>query len=80
MQENAKMKTITCDRCGKEIPYLSPYMNALKQRVVPPRVMMAVWDALSQTTKEVDLCDVCQQKVYEYIYCYKDSESTKASD
>ena len=21
------MKTIKCDRCGKEIPYVPPYMN-----------------------------------------------------
>lgn len=80
MQENVNMKITTCDRCGKEIPYLPPYMNALKQGIVPPRVIMTVWDTLSQTTKEVDLCDACQQLVYEYIYCYKDSEPSKASD
>lgn len=64
------MKTIKCDRCGKDIPYVPPYMNAYKDGVIPPTIMMTVWEPLSQKTREVDLCDDCQRAVYNYIFDY----------
>lgn len=64
------MKTIKCDRCGKEIPYVPPYMNAVKNSIIPPTIMMTVWEPLSQKIREVDLCDDCQLAVYSYIFDY----------
>lgn len=62
------MKTIKCDRCGKDIPYVSPYMNAVKNGIIPPTVIMTVWEPLNQKTREVDLCENCQKAVYSYIF------------
>lgn len=64
------MKTIKCDRCGKDIPYVPPFMNAAKQGVLPPVLMMTVWEPLAQKSREVDLCDDCKLDVYGYIFCY----------
>lgn len=69
------MKTINCDRCGKEIPYVPPYVNIAQQGIIPPKIIMTIWDAQNQKTREVDLCDDCQQKVYEFIFGYRDSGS-----
>jgi len=64
------MKTIKCDRCGKEIPYTPPYMNAATQQgVVPPQLMITIWNNLaSPPMREVDLCSVCKLEVYDFIF------------
>ena len=64
------MKTIKCDRCGRDIPYVPPYINACKNSIIPPTIMMTVWEPLHQKTREVDLCDDCQRAVYNYIFDY----------
>lgn len=64
------MKTIKCDRCGKEIPYVPPFMNAAKGGILPPVLIMTVWEPLAQKSREVDLCDDCQRAVYNYIFGY----------
>lgn len=64
------MKTIKCDRCGKDIPYVPPFMNVAQQGVIRPKVIMTIWDAQSQKTSEVDLCDDCQRAVYSYVFDY----------
>jgi len=64
------MKTIKCDRCGKDIPYVPPFMNVAKQGVVYPKIMVTAWNTLSQNINEVDLCDSCQNAVYNYIFDY----------
>ena len=64
------MKTIKCDRCGKEIPYMLPSMNAAKEGVLPPVLLMSVWEPLAQKPREVDLCHDCQMAVYDYIFEY----------
>lgn len=64
------MKTIKCDRCGKDIPYVPPFMNVTQQSVICPKVMVTTWDTLSQNINEVDLCDSCQKAVYDYIFDY----------
>lgn len=64
------MKTIKCDRCGKKIPYVPPFMNAVKQGLLPPVLIMTVWEPLAQKSREVDLCDDCQRAVYGYIFDY----------
>ena len=70
------MKTIKCDRCGKDIPYVPPYMNAYKDGIIPPTIMMTVWEPLSQKTREVDLCDDCRLAVYGYIFGYNHGDDT----
>lgn len=64
------MKTIKCDRCGKNIPYIPPYMNVAKDGIVPPTIMMTVWEPNTQRLREVDLCNECQMAVYDYIFDY----------
>ena len=65
------MKTIKCDRCSKEIPYVPPYMNVAKQGVVYPKIIMSIWDPLTQSAREVDLCNECERNVYNYIFDYE---------
>lgn len=62
------MKTIKCDRCGKDIPYVPPYMNAVHNGIIPPDIMMVVWEPLSQNTRSVDLCSECKTAVYNFIF------------
>lgn len=62
------MKTIKCDRCGKEIPYVPPYMNVAQQGGIQPKIIMNIWDSQFQKLEEVDLCDSCQDAVYGYIF------------
>jgi hypothetical protein len=62
------MKTIKCDRCGKDIPYVPSYMNCAKKGIVPPKITAFVWEPISYTTREVDLCEECQNAVYGYIF------------
>lgn len=62
------MKTIKCDRCGKDIPDVPSYMNIVRQGVIKPTVMMTIWDNAKQIARAVDLCDDCQKAVYEYIF------------
>ena len=62
------MKTIKCDRCGKDIPDIPPYMNVVRQGIIKPTVVVTLWGYLGQMTKAVDLCDDCQKAVYEYIF------------
>ena len=62
------MKIIKCDRCGKDIPDVPPYMNVVKQGIIKPTVMMIILDNVKQMTRAVDLCDDCQKAVYEYIF------------
>ena len=64
------MKTIKCDRCGKDIPYVPSFMNVAKEGVIFPKIIIATWNALSQNINEVDLCDDCQRDVYAYIFDY----------
>ena len=64
------MKTIKCDRCGKDIPYRPPYMNCATQDAITPKMTMIAWEPISQTTREVDLCEECQKAVYDYIFDY----------
>lgn len=65
------MKTINCDRCGKEIPYVPPYMNAYKDGKLPSSIMVTLWDQFNQRLREVDLCEECKQKVQDYIFNYR---------
>ena len=62
------MRTIKCDRCGKDIPDIPPYMNVTRQGVIKPTVMMTIWDNVKQMARAVDLCDDCQKVVYDYIF------------
>lgn len=62
------MKTIKCDRCGKDIPCVPPYMNCAQQSIIFPSIMMTVYDPISQSVREVDLCDDCQKAVYSYAF------------
>ena len=64
------MKTIKCDRCGKDIPYVPPYVNVAQQGIITPTIIMTVWEPLSQRVMNVDLCDNCQKAVYDYIFDY----------
>ena len=43
-------------------------MNAVKNGIIPPTVIMTVWEPLNQKTREVDLCDNCQKAVYSFIF------------
>ena len=69
------MKTIKCDRCGKEIPYVPSFMNVAKEGLIFPKIMITTWDALSQKLNEIDLCDSCQQDVYTCIFDYTNKDS-----
>ena len=62
------MKTIKCDRCGKDIPDIPPYMNVIRQGIIKPTVVVTLWGYHGQMTRVVDLCDDCQEAVYEYIF------------
>ena len=64
------MKTTKCDRCGKDIPYVPSYMNVAKQGVVYPKIIMSIYDPLTQSAREVDLCNKCEYDVYNYIFDY----------
>lgn len=65
------MKTIKCDRCGKDIPYVPSFMNAAQQGIIPPKFIMTIWDGQNMKAREVDLCDDCQKVVYDYIFDYR---------
>lgn len=66
------MKIIKCDRCGKDIPYVPPYMNVYKKDgTLPSGLMVSFWDQLNQQIKEVDLCEDCKQKTQDFIFNYK---------
>ena len=62
------MKTVKCDRCGKDIPRFIPFLNAASGMIPTPVVMITVWNNNSQTLNEVDLCDDCKKAVYDYIF------------
>ena len=64
------MKTIKCDRCGKNIPYVPSYMNCAQQGIILPNIMVTMYDPTAQRAREVDLCDDCQKAVYDYIFKY----------
>lgn len=64
------MKSIKCDRCGKDIPYVPPYMNCTIQDVINPIIMISAFDPVSSLAREVDLCSECQKAVYDYIFDY----------
>lgn len=68
------MKAITCDRCGKEIPYVPSYMNVAQYGVIRPKIIMNIWNAQNQKISEVDLCDRCQLAVYDYIFEYNSKD------
>ena len=72
------MKTIKCDRCGSSIPYIPPYMNAVKNGCCyTTNMMVAVWDSMSQQVQQVDLCDKCSKAVYDFIFQCNNGESNK---
>ena len=62
------MKTIKCDRCGEDIPYIPPYINIAREGYIPPQISVTTWDGMSQTLNEVDLCDKCKKAVYNFIF------------
>lgn len=64
------MKTIKCDRCGKDIPYVPPFANATVQKNFSKSIMITLWDGLQCKLREVDLCDDCKSDVYDYIFDY----------
>lgn len=75
------MKTIICDRCGKEIPYKPPYMNCCsKDGEIPSGISVYFWDMFDTQLREVDLCETCKNAIQEFIFNYKYSEPAKASD
>ena len=65
------MKTIKCDRCGADIPYIPPYMNVANKVTVSPTIHVTTWIPVTQELKEVDLCNKCQSLVFDYIFNYK---------
>lgn len=64
------MKTIKCDRCGKDIPYVPPFMNSTAQKNFSKSIMITIWNGLLQELQEVDLCDNCKSDVYDFIFEY----------
>ena len=65
------MKTVRCDRCGKDIPYIPPFANiAQEDGYIPPSLIITKWDSFNQRVTEVDLCKDCQKEVYNYIFDY----------
>ena len=62
------MKTIKCDRCGKEIQYVPPFMNVARNGWVPPKIYVTAWNDASQSLNEIDLCEDCMVGVYNYIF------------
>ena len=74
------MKTIKCDRCGKNVSYIPPYMNVAEQGVVKPSLMISVINWPSPNLVEVDLCDKCKNAVYNFIFnqiAYRDGDTEK---
>ena len=64
------MKTIKCDRCGEIIPPTSPWANAAKNGIIPPRLTITMFFGSTNTFREVDLCETCKSAVYNYIFDY----------
>lgn len=67
------MKTIKCDRCGKDIPYVPMWENIVNTsnvNTVAPTLKITLWDTITQKLNEVDLCDECRDAVYNYIFDY----------
>ena len=65
------MKTVKCDRCGKDIPYspMFPFLNVTqKDGYIPPSLTITKWDSFNQCVSEVDLCNDCRVEVYNYIF------------
>lgn len=62
------MKTVYCDRCGAKIPCVPLYMNIAKQGIITPKIMVAVFESVTNTLNEVDLCDNCKTIVYDCIF------------
>lgn len=65
------MKTIKCDRCGKDIPYVSPYANVYKDGKLPSGIMVSYWSTFDQQLREIDLCEECKQAVQNFIFDYE---------
>ena len=62
------MKQVKCDRCGADIPYVSPYINACTSEVVKPAMIITMWDSMFAKPREVDLCKHCNAAVYDFIF------------
>lgn len=62
------MTKIICDRCGKEFNYFP--MMQVKFPCIYVRVQYAVGDC----GRQIDLCDDCKKKVYNFIFGEKPEE------
>lgn len=62
------MTKIICDRCGKEFNYL-PIVQAKF-----PYLNIHVLHDFTGCSRQVDLCDDCKQKVYNFIFGEKPEE------
>lgn len=60
------MKKI-CDRCGKEIPLVSPMANVCKSSTVFPIVDMTVREQWAFDSKHIDLCYDCRVAIMNFI-------------
>lgn len=65
------MKKINCDRCGKSIPYVPPFINVAKSGTIPCSLMINMWDSVNNRLVEVDLCHECEDYIRNAIFEYK---------
>lgn len=62
------MIKLICDKCGKEFNYF-PMMQ-----VKFPCIYVRVRYSFADSSRQIDLCDDCKQKVYDFIFGEKPEE------
>lgn len=56
-----------CDRCGKDIPIVSPMANAFTCKDCYPMLMINVRASSWSPIRSIDLCHDCSVSVYDFI-------------
>lgn len=60
------MRKTYCDICGKEIPEIPPYVNAVTADIYPI-VSMTIMRTYSDVCKTFDLCRSCSRKIVDLV-------------
>lgn len=61
------MTTKICDRCGEEIPNISPLANACTSKTLYPHVFLMISEMWIQPMVNIDLCHDCAVDLVNFI-------------
>lgn len=56
------MKTVTCDKCGRVMPFRHPWMQAQF-----PIVMISVLSEIADNPRSIDLCTDCSREFMSWL-------------